>query len=79
LSREDPGDGIAGIDAVLGHGAEVGSDAAELNGASLGSESAGWIFTLNSVVDPIYLAQTNWASSVVARQLFAYQVNAEIR
>jgi len=41
FSREDHGDGIAGIDAVLGRGAEVGSDAAELNGARLGSESAG--------------------------------------
>jgi len=30
-------------------------------------------------VEPIYLVQTNWASSVVARQLLTYQVNAEIR
>ena len=41
LAREGHGDGIAGVDAVLGRGAEVGSDAAELNGARLGSESAG--------------------------------------
>jgi len=36
-------------------------------------------FILNSVVEPIYLVQTTWASSVVARQLLTYVVNAEIR
>ena len=40
-SRQGAGDGVAWVDAVLGGGAEVGSDAAEFGGACFGAESAG--------------------------------------